>query len=85
MTYAAERLLIVAGHAWQCPSCRRMLLEDPDGVLLRQGLAGEERSLFGQVAVEDWTTLTSLAKALGVSRTDLEAAMRHPRCRLRHF
>lgn len=85
MTHVNERVLIVAGHAWQCPPCRRKLLANPDGVLIGQGLSSEERKLLSGLAPEDWATVGSLAEALGVARCDLEKAMRHPRCRLRHL
>jgi len=85
MTNINERVLIVAGHAWQCPTCRRKLLADPEGVLIRQGLSAEERKLFGQLTPGDWATVGSLAQALGVARCELERAMNHPRCRLRHL
>jgi hypothetical protein len=85
MTYVNERVLIVAAHAWQCLTCRGKLLADPDGVLMRQGLSGEERKLFSQIALSDWVTVGALAEALGAARCDLENAMQHPRCRLRHL
>ncbi|HUW09055.1 MAG TPA: hypothetical protein VM537_04960 [Anaerolineae bacterium] len=85
MTFVNERVLIVAGHAWQCISCREKLLADAHGVLLRQGLTADERKLFSEIAPSDWSTVTSLASALGSSRTELEEALRHPRCRLRHL
>ena len=69
MTYVNERVLIVAAHAWQCPTCRGKLLADPDGVLMRQGLSGEERKLFSQIALSDWVTVGALAKALGADRS----------------
>lgn len=85
MTHVNERVLIVAGHAWQCSPCRRKLLADPDGVLIGQGLSSEERKLLSGLTPADWATVSSLAEALGVARCDLENAMRHPRCRLRHL
>jgi hypothetical protein len=85
MTYVNETVLIVAGHAWQCPACRSKLLADPDGVLIRQGLTADERKLVGRIEDGDWTTIGSLAKALGVERSDLESALQHPLCRLRHL
>ncbi|MDH7485417.1 MAG: hypothetical protein QHJ81_03980 [Anaerolineae bacterium] len=85
MTTLNERVLIVAGHAWQCLACRSKLLADPDGVLTQQGLSPEERQLLSQIEPGAWATVTSLAEALGVARCDLEEAMRHPRSRLRHF
>lgn len=85
MTYVSETFLIVAGHAWQCPACRVRLLQDPDAVLLRQGLTSEERQLLGEIDAEDWITIGSLARAIGVERAELESALGHPLCRLRHL
>lgn len=85
MTYVNERVLIVAGHAWLCSTCRSKLLADLDGVLIGQGLSAEERKLLSQLTSSDWATAGSLAQALGVARCDLEKAMNHPRCRLRHL
>jgi hypothetical protein len=85
MTYVSETVLIVAGHAWQCPACRAKLLEHPDAVLLRQGFTTEERKLLGGVDSDDWSTIGSLARAIGVDRIDLETALGHPLCRLRHL
>jgi len=85
MIYVNQTVLIVAGHAWQCPACRAKLLADPDGILVRQGLTAEERELFGGIEGSDWTTIGSLAQAIGVDRSDLENALQHPLCRLRHL
>lgn len=85
MSDVSERVLVALGHAWQCLSCREKLLSDPEGVLMRQGLTKEERKLVIQIAPADWVTVGALAEALGVARGELEAAMQHPRCRLRHF
>jgi hypothetical protein len=85
MSYISETVLIVAGHAWQCPACRAKLQADPDAVLTRQGLTGEERQLLAGLEPGDWTTVGSLARALGVVRSDVEGALAHPLCRLRHL
>ena len=85
MTYVNERVLIAVGHAWQCPSCRRKLLADTNAVLMRQGLSSEERKQVSQLTPDDWVTVGALAQALGVARCDLDKALNHPRCRLRHL
>jgi hypothetical protein len=85
MSDTSERVLVAVGHAWQCPSCRDKLLSDPEGILMRQGLTNDERELVLKIAPSDWITVGALAAALGVARCELEQAMQHPRCRLRHF
>jgi hypothetical protein len=85
MTLVTERVLVTVGHALQCPACRDLLREDLNAVLMRQGLTRAQRELIQGFAAEDWSTVGTLAKALGVSRCELEEATRHPRCRLRHL
>ena len=85
MTMVTERVLVTVGHALQCPSCRELLRQDIDSVLMRQGLTRSQRELIKGFSPQDWATVGTLAKALGVPRCELEEATRHPRCRLRHL
>ncbi len=82
---ANQELLILAGHAWQCPDCRRRLLETPEKALSGHPLNASERERLLQLNDEHFTSVSSLAQALGVATNELYDAMNHARTRLRHF
>ncbi|NOZ30127.1 MAG: hypothetical protein GXP39_19020 [Chloroflexi bacterium] len=82
---AAQELLILAGHAWQCPDCRLRLLEAPEKVLSGRRLSAEERERLTKLEAEHFTSISALAQALDVEVNDLYEIMNHARTRLRHF
>ncbi|MCD6291204.1 MAG: hypothetical protein J7M34_11930 [Anaerolineae bacterium] len=82
---ANQELLILAGHAWQCPDCRRLLLEAPEKALRGHRLTPDEHERLTSLTAEDFTSLSALAKALDVEVSDLYDIMNHARTRLRHF
>ncbi len=81
----SEEMLIIVGHSWQCRDCRRKLLDDPDRILSRHRVSEEEAALLRQLTEEDFSSISSLAQAIGASTSDLYGIMNHPRCRLRHI
>ena len=82
---ANQELLILAGHAWQCPECRRRLLEAPEKALSGHPLSADERERLSRLAEEHFASVSALAEALGVRANELYDAMNHARTRLRHF
>jgi hypothetical protein len=82
---ANQELLILIGHAWQCPDCRHLLLDAPERVLSGRPLNVDERERLTQLREEHFTSISTLAQVLGVRVSDLYAVMNHARARLRHF
>ncbi|HEY63396.1 MAG TPA: hypothetical protein G4O02_02380 [Caldilineae bacterium] len=82
---ASQELLILAGHAWQCPECRRLLLETPEKALSGHRLNEEERERLARLEAEHFNSISALAQALSVEVNDLYEIMNHARTRLRHF
>lgn len=82
---ASQELLILIGHAWQCPDCRRLLLDTPERVLSGRPLNVDERERLAQLGPEHFVSISALAQALGVRVSELYDVMNHARARLRHF
>jgi hypothetical protein len=82
---ADRELLIMAGHAWQCPDCRRLLLETPEKALSGHPLRANERERLTRLEGQHFASVPALAQALGVETRDLYEVMNHARARLRHF
>ncbi|MCS7219726.1 MAG: hypothetical protein RML36_12445 [Anaerolineae bacterium] len=82
---ASQELLILVGHAWQCPDCRRLLLDAPERVLSGRPLNASERERLTQLRAEHFASVSALAQALEVRVSDLYEVMNHARARLRHF
>ncbi len=82
---ANQELLILVGHAWQCPDCRRLLLDTPEKVLSGRPLNTDERERLTQLREEHFNSVSTLAQALGIRVSDLYDVMNHARARLRHF
>ncbi len=82
---ANQEFLIMAGHAWQCLDCRRLLLETPEKALSGHPLSADERKRLTQLEGQHFASMSALAQALGVEAKDLYEVMNHARARLRHF
>lgn len=76
---------LIIGHVWRCLNCREALLNDPDTVWLGYKLSDEQRARIRELNDESFQTMLRLAEATGLSTRELEAAIEHPRARLRHL
>ena len=76
---------LIIGHVWRCLDCREALFADPDTVWLGFKLNDDQRERIRALDDESFQTMTRLVEATGLAPKDLEAAIEHPRARLRHL
>lgn len=78
-------LAILLSHAIQCEPCRDRLLVEPERVVVGRKISNEQRARLGQLTPEDFENSGALAAATGIDIAELQAALDHPRARMRHF
>ena len=80
-----RELLLVLAHAHGCSACRNRLLADPMSVTRSRALSEGEKERLIRLKTEDFITPDTLARATGVTMSQLEEYQNHPVTRLRHF
>ncbi len=80
-----REFLIVLAHAHVCSACRGKLLADPGPALAIRPLTETERERLSGLKDEDFITPDALARAAGISPTDLNAYQDEAVVRLRHL
>lgn len=85
MSVRVPDFALIIGHVWRCLNCREALLADPDTVWLGYKLSDEQRARIRELDDDSFQTMLRLAEATGLSTRELEAAIEHPRARLRHL
>lgn len=76
---------LIIGHTWRCGSCRERLLETPETLWLGYKLSEFQREQIVELTSESFGTMMSLAEATSLAMDEIEAAIDHPRARLRHL
>jgi hypothetical protein len=85
MTRRVRDYMILIGHTWICSNCREDLLNHPESVLIGHKLTAEERQNLLNLTDESFGTMMELTTATGLTITELQIAIDHPRSRLRHL
>jgi hypothetical protein len=85
MSVRIQDFALMIGHVWRCTSCRDALFENPGTVWLGYKLSDDQRRRIIELNDESFQTLMRLSEATGLSTRELEAAIEHPRARLRHL
>jgi hypothetical protein len=85
MSGRVQDFALVIGHVWRCHHCREALMERPEVTWLGYKLSEEQRAAIRELTDESFQTLMRLADATGLTTKELEAAIEHPRARLRHL
>lgn len=85
MSDRVQDFALIIGHVWRCNGCREALFEKPEVVWLGYKLSEEQRERVRALSDESFQTILKLAKATGLNTKELEAAIEHPRARLRHL
>ena len=80
-----RELLLVLTHAQGCSACRGRLLADPISVTRSRALNEDEKEMLTRLKTADFVTPDTLARATGVTVSQLEEYQNHPVTRLRHF
>ncbi len=76
---------LIIGHTWRCGSCREQLLETPQTLWLGYKLSELQREQILELTSESFATVMALAAATGLATDEIDAAIDHPRARLRHL
>ena len=76
---------LLIGHAWRCLECREALLENPSLTTVGFKLTQQQRERVDELADESFQSMERLSEDTGLSRSEIEAGIEHPRARLRHF
>jgi hypothetical protein len=76
---------LIIGHVWRCTSCREALFQSPETVWMGYKLDDSQRERIRQLTDESFQTVTRLCQETGLDARELEAAIEHPRARLRHL
>ena len=76
---------LIIGHTWRCTSCRTALVDAPDTACIGYKLSEFERERIQELDDSSFQTVMNLAKETGLTVKELEAAIDHPRARLRHL
>lgn len=76
---------LIIGHVWRCTSCRDALLENPAGTWIGYKLNDAQRECLIKLGDEDFRTIMHLAEITGLTVSEIDAAIDHPRARLRHL
>jgi hypothetical protein len=85
MSMRVQDFALIIGHVWRCTSCRESLLERPEAMWMGYKLSDLQRQRILELDDESFQTIMKLSEATGISVRELEAAVEHPRARLRHL
>jgi hypothetical protein len=85
MSARVQDFALIIGHVWRCNNCREALFEKPEIVWLGYKLSEDQRARIRALDDESFQTILRLAEATGLNTKELEAAIEHPRARLRHL
>ena len=76
---------LIIGHVWRCTTCRDALLENPQVMWIGYKLNESQRECLVTIDEEDFRTIQHLAEITGLTAREIDAAIDHPRARLRHL
>lgn len=85
MTVRVTDFALIIGHVWRCTSCRDALLRNPSLMWVGYKLSEDQRTCITNLSDEDFHTVMHLAEVTGLTVKEIDAAIDHPRARLRHL
>jgi len=85
MTVRVTDFALMIGHVWRCSACRAALLGNPSLMWVGYKLSDEQRACITTLDDDDFHTIMHLAEVTGLTVKELDAAIDHPRARLRHL
>lgn len=85
MSERVQDFAILIGHAWRCMECREALLEKPEQTVVGFKMSSEQRERLLELSDDSFQTMERLSKDTGLSQSEINAGIEHPRARLRHF
>lgn len=85
MSVRVTDFALIIGHVWRCTTCRDALLGNPPAMWVGYKLSEEQRSCITKLEDDDFRTIMHLAEVTGLTANEIDAAIDHPRARLRHL
>jgi hypothetical protein len=85
MTVRVTDFALIIGHVWRCTGCRNALLSNPSLMWIGYKLSEDQRTCITNLNDEDFHTVMHLAEVTGLTVKEIDAAIDHPRARLRHL
>ncbi|MBW7882148.1 MAG: hypothetical protein H3C34_05845 [Caldilineaceae bacterium] len=85
MSERVSDFALMIGHVWRCTSCRDALLRDPAALSVGFKLNDTQRDCITSLGDDDFSTIAHLAEVTGLTAREIDAAIDHPRARLRHL
>ncbi len=85
MTVRVSDFALMIGHVWRCTSCREALLREPAQMGVGYKLSDAQRTCITELSDDDFHTIMHLAEVTGLTTGEIDAAIDHPRARLRHL
>ena len=85
MSVRVQDFALIIGHVWRCHTCRDELFEKPDTIWMGYKLSDEQKVRLRTLTDEAFASMLRLAEATGLESKEIEAAIEHPRARLRHL
>ena len=85
MTVRVSDFALLIGHVWRCTSCREALLREPVQMGVGYKLSEQQRTCIVNLSDNDVSTIMLLSEASGLHSSEIDAAIDHPRARLRHL
>jgi len=85
MSARVQDFALIIGHVWRCNTCREELFEKPDTVWMGYKLNEDQKARIRTLTDESFASILRLADATGLDNKEIEAAIEHPRARLRHL
>jgi hypothetical protein len=85
MSTRVQDFALIIGHVWRCNTCRDELFDKPDTVWMGYKLSDDQKARLRALTDDSFVSLLRLAEATGLNSKEIEAAIEHPRARLRHL
>lgn len=85
MSTRVQDFALIIGHVWRCNECRDELFEKPETMWLGYKLNDDQKSRIRALDDDSFVSMMRLAEATGLDSKEIEAAIEHPRARLRHL
>lgn len=85
MSERVSDFALIIGHIWRCTNCRDALLENPTSMWVGYKLSEAQRECLTNLNEADFHTMMHLAEVTGLTLREIDAAIDHPRARLRHL
>jgi hypothetical protein len=85
MVARVQDFALIIGHVWRCNNCREELFARPETVWMGYKLNEEQKGRIRALTDDSFASIQRLAEATGLNSKEIEAAIEHPRARLRHL